>query len=210
MGAGQVPIIVIEHCEDTLSPWILLEYRHVSQIFGKERVWFTNVNERYHRILFKYGTPYSESVVSMVLRGFIKAGEVAVLDPRSSERLTYNDLISYKYIVIGGILGDFPPRGRTYALITSRMPGVRAYNIGEGQYSIDGAAYYIYYMATHGGDQGFQYVDGVYIRHGDLEIRLPFRYPLVNGRPLLAEGLEYFLINRRLPEYIRREIFGDS
>lgn len=209
MNADAIPVIIIEHCEDAMSPWILLEYRHVSKIFGKERVWFTNVNERYHRILSKYGSPFSESVIDMVLRGFIKAGEIAVLDPRSGEKLTYRDLIRYKFIIIGGILGDFPPRGRTSELITSRLPEVKSYNIGEGQYSIDGAAYYVYYMATHGGDQGFQYVDGVRIRHGDLEIRLPFRYPLVDGRPLLAEGLEYFLINRKMPEYIRREMLGD-
>jgi len=201
------PFVVIEHCEGALSPWLILEYRHASMIYGRERLVFTNVPRRYHRLLSKYGTVLSESVVDLVLAGRVSPERVVVLDPAAPEALEYRHLLGVEYVVIGGILGDHPPRGRTRLYITSRMPGgVRAFNIGEGQYSIDGAVYYVEYLWRNRGLQGFEYTDGVRVETDFGEVYLPFRYPLVNGKPLLADGLDYYLKYRRLREDIWREI----
>lgn len=156
-----------------------------------------------------YGRVFEKSIVELIKEGVVEAETTIVLDPRASQTLTYDDLSSSKYVVIGGILGDNPPRGRTQLLITNRMPpGVRSFNIGDGQYSIDGAVYFISYMWHHRGLNGFTYVDGVSISTDYGEIFLPFRYPVVNGKPLLADGLEYYLKFRRLSEEIWREITG--
>ncbi|MGC8982208.1 MAG: hypothetical protein ACP5KA_00405 [Desulfurococcaceae archaeon] len=205
--AVKKPVVIIEHCEPEFSPWLILEYRHASTIYGRDFIWFTRVPSRYHRLLAKYGKVRSESVVELVNRGELAAERVIVLDPRSHEPLSYESLASAEYVVVGGILGDHPPRGRTWVEITSKMPrGVRAFNIGEGQYSIDGAVYYVEYMWRNKGNSGFQYVDGVYVETESGYVYLPFRYPLVNGKPLLAEGLEYYLKFRKLPEHVWREI----
>jgi len=201
------PYIVIEHCEDELSPWLILEYRHASKIYGRDKLMFTRVPRRYHRLLSKYGEVREESVVELVSSGSINPSAVIVLDPRAAETLDYKHLLETKYVVVGGILGDHPPRGRTWLYITSRMPsGVRAFNIGERQYSIDGAVYYVDYLWRNKGLEGYRYVDGVVVESEHGEIYLPFRYPVVNNKPLLAEGLEYYLKYRRLRDDIWREI----
>lgn len=205
------PIIVIEHCEKDLSPWLLIEYRHASIIIGRDRLWFTNTPSKYHKILSRYGVVREESIVKLVWMGLVNPSEVIVLDPQAPTPLTYDKLVSARYVVIGGILGDHPPRGRTKMLITDRMPkGVFAYNIGDGQYSIDGSVYYVKYMLDHKGLDGYRYVDGVEINTGSSVIYLPYRYPIVNGKPLISRELIYYLTHRALPEEVWSEIKNTS
>lgn len=201
------PVVVIEHCETKLSPWLLLEYRHASIVYGRDYLWFTNVPQRYHRVLSRYGRTLSESVVELLRSGVFKPEQTIVLDPKADRALAFEDLSIAEFVVIGGILGDHPPRGRTWLYITSRMPpGVRAFNIGNGQYSIDGAVYYVEYMWRNKGVEGFKYVDCVVIETDTGEVYLPFRYPVVNGKPLLADGLEYYLKYGKLRDDIWEEI----
>lgn len=200
------PFIVIEHCEKELSPWIVLEYRHSSLVYGRDFLFFTNIPPRLHKILGKYGRVFSDSVIELIERGEIPSRETIILDPLAEKRLTYSDLVSAKYIVIGGILGDHPPKGRTRELITSRLRDVRSFNIGDGQFSIDGAVYYVNYVWDNGGETGLKYIDGVTLSFGVREIRLPFRYPVVNGKPLMAEGLDHYLLTGKIPDHIWREL----
>jgi ribosome biogenesis SPOUT family RNA methylase Rps3 len=201
------PVIIIEHLEESMSLWIILEYRSSSIIYGRENLWFTNIPERYHRVIGKYGKTYCESLVDLVRRNYISVNEILILDPLAGEKLTYKDLLSYKYIVIGGILGDHPPRGRTYKLLTSRLEGVEARNIGDGQYSIDGAVYYVDHLWRNKSMEGFKYVDGVEFDtiYGS-KVYLPFRYPIVSGKPLLAPGLIEYLTGKELPREILEEL----
>ena len=205
------PLIVIEHLESELRPWLLLEYRHASIIYGRSHVVFTNVPSKYASILSKYGRVIHESIVELVARGEVGAGDLVVLDPRAKSSLTYEELLKAKYVVIGGILGDHPPRGRTHSYITSRLPrGVKAFNIGDGQYSIDGAVYYVNYLWTNRGLNGYEYIDGIYVETNQGHVYLPFRYPLVNGKPLLADGLEYYLKYRKVRDDIWAEILSQK
>ncbi len=198
--------IIIEHLEDEFAPWILLEYRHSSLIAGRDMILFTNIPDRYHRILERYGTVSSESIVNLVSSGIIKGEDLVVLDPKAQRRLEREDLYG-KYVVIGGILGDHPPRGRTWELLTRKLLdyGVITRNIGEGQYSIDGAVYYVVELWRNKLD-GFRFVDGVDIETPHGKIHLPFRYPVVNGKPLLAPGLVEYLVHGRIPREILEEI----
>jgi ribosome biogenesis SPOUT family RNA methylase Rps3 len=201
------PVVIIEHCEDSLSPWIILEYRHASMIYGRDYLLFTNIPAKYQKILSKYGRVREESVVELVNGGEIPVESLIILDPKASSTLEYSDLASAEYVVVGGILGEHPPRGRTWMYITSRMPiGARAFNIGDGQYSIDGAVYFVNYLWLNKGVSGYQYIDGVRVETEGGEIYLPYRYPVVGGKPLLADGLEYYLKYRRIRDDIWREI----
>ncbi len=198
--------VVIEHLEEELRPWIFLEYRHVSLIFGKENTIYTNIPNKYHRILNKYGYVYSMSIIDIIKKGIIKPYEAIILDPWAEKELTIHDLDNIKYVIIGGILGDHPPRKRTPKLLSSKLPEVEKRNIGKGQYSIDGAAYYVYYLYKNRTMNNYEYVDGVIINTVNGYIKLPFRYPVVNGKPLLAPGLIEFLTKGRLPRKILEEI----
>ncbi len=204
------PIIVIEHLEEALSPWLILEYRHASAIAGRENLVFTNVPPNYTRLLSRYGRVVNESVVRLVKSGVLKASEVIILDPNASRRIEYEDFLRARYFVVGGILGDHPPRGRTYANITSKLPECEARNIGEQQFSIDGTVYYIMYLFRNRGIAGLGFVDGVTVETDHGYVYLPYRYPLVEGRPLLAPGLEYYIRYRRLPPEIAEEIYGEG
>lgn len=207
MEAGRKPIIIIEHCEDGLSPWIILEYRHASIIYGRENLLFTNIPRKYHKILAKYGRVEEASIIDLVNNGVIPASQVIILDPKAREELKYTHLLEAKYVVVGGILGDYPPRGRTWEFITSKMPPtVKAFHIGEGQYSIDGTVYYVHYLWSNKSLEGYQYIDGLKIETDYGEVYLPYRYPVANGKPLLADGLEYYLKYRKIRDDIWSEL----
>lgn len=199
------PVIIIEHLEKRLGLWIFLEYRHSSLMVGRKRLWFTNVPKRYYSLLKRYGYVYEESIVELVSRGIVPRDKIIILDPDAEKPLEYSDLEG-SYIVIGGILGDHPPRKRTKKLLTQRLPGVKTRNIGNGQYSIDGAVYYVQYLWENRTLSGFRYIDGVTIETHNGYIRLPFRYPLKNNKPVIAPGLIEYLTGKPLPEHILKEI----
>ncbi len=199
------PTIVIEHLEPEMSLWILLEYRHAGLIVGdRDMLWFTNIPARYKKILDKYGRVYEKSILELVPQE-----KIVILDPQAEKPLTYDDLLG-KYVVIGGILGDYPPRGRTKELLSSRAPRAEKRNIGEGQYSIDGTVYYVMYLWKHGSMNEFKYVDGVKINTNEGHIFLPFRYPVEDNRPILAPGLKEYLLSKRVPDHILKEISSNE
>jgi len=201
------PVIIIEFLEEKLTPWLLLEIRHASIIYGREYLWITNTPVKYQRLLSRYGYVYSDSVIDLVSNNRINAGDVIVLDPIASKPLEYLDLVRFKFVVIGGILGDHPPQRRTHKYITSKLPSnINARNIGDNQYSIDGSVFYVNYMLINKSMSNYKYVDGVLLKRDDREIYLPFRYPVVNGKPLLTPGLEEYLFTGEIPDYIRKEL----
>lgn len=203
------PVIMIEHLEEEMSIWLVLEYRHASMIYGRDNLVFTNVPSKYHRLINRYGRVINESIIELVRRGDINPSELIVLDPSAQEPLTYVDLIESKYVVIGGILGDNPPRGRTRKLLTNNLGAVKARNIGDKQYSIDGTVFYVNYLFEKGGIKGFKYIDGVEIVTNHGSITLPYRYPIDRDNIVIADGLIEYLVKGSLPERIARELFNE-
>ncbi|MEM4532691.1 MAG: SAM-dependent methyltransferase [Desulfurococcaceae archaeon] len=204
------PIVIIEHLEEYISIWLFLEYRSSSLIYGKEYLWFTNIPFKYNRLLSKYGRVFNKSIIELINDQFIKSNEVIILDPSSSKNLEYGDLIKYKYVVIGGIMGDHPPRGRTKKLISDKLPVVETRKIGDKQYSIDGSVYYVNYMWNHRDMSSYRYVDGVELTGESGSIYLPYRYPLEEGKPRITPGLVDYLLYGKLHDSIRREIFEEN
>jgi len=174
---------VIEHLEPRLSKWVLIEYEHASLIVGKDNLAFTNV-KRGFKTLEKLGKVYRESAVEL----FDNEG-VIVLDPRADKLLEPSDFNDVESVVVGGILGDHPPRGRTFTLITSKMRRARARSLGNRQFSIDGAIYMALKVAQGVELSDIPVADSLTLKCGDLEIYLPFSYPLVNGKPVISPKL---------------------
>ncbi len=181
--------VVVEHLEPCLSPWVLIEYSYVSELF-KGRVVFTNVVKREHaEALSKLGEVLSDSITNLA-----SSHEVIVLDPKAEEVLKPEDLNNAEYVVIGGIMGSHPPEGRTWKYITSRMPNAKPRNIGPHQFTIAGTAYIIKKVEEGKRVHEIPYVLG--LKHlkklgkdVELEIELPYAFPLnENGEVVLPKN----------------------
>jgi ribosome biogenesis SPOUT family RNA methylase Rps3 len=186
------PLIVVEHLEPELSEWLFAEYAHAAEITGG-RLLITNVklnNER--RRLSRICEVRKESVAEIFM-----PRELLVLDPRARRRLRTEDMSRVSAAVIGGILGDDPPQGRTRRLLTEKLPGCIPRNIGRGQFSIDGSVYIVREVAAGRRLEDIQTVQDVEIPLEEgLSIILPFSYPVVGEKPLISE---------RLVRYLRRK-----
>lgn len=186
-------IFVIEHLEPEVSKWLLFEYMHASEIVGKEKLWFTNVKRvEDSKKLQPLGRVCSERAFEL-----FTPSKVIVLDPKASLSLKPSDFEGKEAVIIGGILGDHPPQGRTSRLLTATLPGAIVRNIGKVQFSIDGAIYVAKLVSEGTPLEAIPVKKGLKIKLDDKgEIYLPYAYPIKNGKPL---------INPKLIEYLRSE-----
>jgi ribosome biogenesis SPOUT family RNA methylase Rps3 len=196
------PLIVIENLEEYPSKWLLAEYRHAARLAGGRLV-ITNA-QKCCSIFSGIAKCYELSIVELEGVLYSRQENVIVLDPKADQRLSPSEAASAEVIVVGGILGDHPPRGRTKALLSSRLPRALKRSLGSHQLSIDGAVYVAAKVA-----EGME-LDEIELtvnptvkigmgEYGEVEVELPYAYPLVEGRPLvsseviglLARGLGY-------------------
>ncbi|RLF91924.1 hypothetical protein DRN82_01300 [Thermococci archaeon] len=179
-----MPYLVIEHLEE-ISEWLLLEYKHVAQWWGDNLI-FTNVRPEERKILSEIGSVITESITRLP---FDKS-KVILLDLQAKEELKPEDIEEDTIIVVGGILGDAIPRGRTKEFITSKMPGVRVRHIGRPQFSIDGASIVAKLIADGKRLEEIEYEENPTIKLDDFsEITLHYAIPKLNGKLLLTPGL---------------------
>ncbi len=178
---------IIEHLEPEVYPWCILEYRHISQIVGKENLIFTNVPPHEHHKLQEYGEVKTESVKQLTFK------RVCVLDPFAKETLAPSD--TFEYYLFGGILGNFPMEKRTEKELTQHLKQFSARNIGEKQMSTDTAVLVVHKIVDEKTPlQKMKFVDEIEIEleEGYSQI-LPYRYLIVDGKPVLPEGLIAYL-----------------
>ena len=200
-------LFVIEHLEK-LSPWVFFEYENSSKIVGGNNLLITNVkDESEEKELRKIANVSSRSVKDLVKTEF-KNYRVIVLDLKAEEQLKPEDFTDKTIVVIGGILGDHPPRERTYKYITKHMiplKNVIIRNLGKEQLTIDGSAYVAYRISQGVKLENLEYVYGLKITRkiGSIshEIYLPYKYPVVNGKPL---------VNEKLLKYLQKGIVVDE
>ncbi|WP_456365442.1 hypothetical protein [Thermococcus sp.] len=179
-----MPYLVIEHLEE-ISEWLRLEYRHVSEWWGDKLI-FTNVPSNEREELAKFGSVLTESVT----RFPFDRSKLIVLDLQAEEELKPEDIDEGTAIVIGGILGDAVPRGRTREFITSRMEGVKVRHIGKPQYSIDGAGIVAKLIADGKRLEEIEYEENPTVKLDEFsEITLHYAVPKLSGRLLLTPGL---------------------
>ena len=101
---------ILEHLEKRLYTWCLLEYEHISQLVGKEKLIFTNIKTEKQKAKLKpFGQVESKSVINLGLNN----EKVCILDPFAPKTLTSEDGKRFEYFIFGGILGDYPMRART-------------------------------------------------------------------------------------------------
>ncbi len=193
------PLIVIEHLEDIVSKWLWAEYKHAANI-AKDKLVLTNAHSGLCGLVIReLKIPcYSESIVKLQGVLYSTPEKVVILDPQAKDTLKPHEARRADIIVVGGILGDHPPRGRTRQLLSSRMPKSLKRNIGKWQFSIDGAVYIALEIVKGRSLEEIPVVKGykLIVRWDynlDIEVELPYAYPLVNGKPLLAPELPRLL-----------------
>lgn len=177
-------VYILEHLDAELFAWSLIEYKRISKFVGKDNLWFTNIEEKDKKKLEKYGKVFTESVKNMNLK------DTCILDPEATETLSPEDKSRFKYIIIGGILGDYPAKKRTEELITLFMPTSAKRDLGKEQLSTDNAAYVAHEILSGTPLSKIKFIDNPEIEVNEIEsVILPFRYPLVNGKALMSKQI---------------------
>ncbi|MEI6731459.1 MAG: SAM-dependent methyltransferase [archaeon] len=181
-------IFIIEHLEPELGEWSLIEYKHISKIVGPKHLWFTNVPEKDVKKLKKLGKVLSAPLRQIGLKRMI------ILDPEAPSLLTPDDALNHEYIILGGILGDYPPRKRTQQELTCYFPEAETRNIGKVQMSTDNAVYTAQQILHGIPFSKLKFQDNITIQLNKIEsVDFPFRYNVVNGKPLFSPELIKYL-----------------
>jgi len=196
------PKIVVEHLEPKLSAWLLFEYENASKLLGKN-VLFTNVKSRRAREkLRRFGGVERRSVLDI-----FPNEKLAILDPRAKRALAPRDFDGNTVAVVGGILGEHPPRGRTRAFLASKAPKAKTRNLGHEQFTIDSAVYVTKTIMGGKKISAIPLTRGLILRvklkpSGVYEVELPYVYPLVKGSPLVSKKLLKYLTGTQNPEIL--------
>ena len=184
---------IIEHLEPKLWPWCLIEYKNISKIVGKNNLFFTNIKRHDVRKLKKYGKVITKSVKNISL------ANCCVLDPEAKKELSPRETKKFNYFIFGGILGDNPPRKRTKSELTKFIKNPEARNIGKKQLSTDSAVYVAEQIISGKKLSEIPFQDSVEIEINEIEsVILPYRYPLINGKPNISKELVRYLIKNPL------------
>jgi len=191
------PKIVIEHLEPKLSTWLLFEYENSSKLL-KKNILFTNVKSRRTKErLMRFGKVKRRSVLDI-----FSHKKLVILDPHAKKVLAPKDLSRDTIAVVGGILGEHPPRGRTKALLTTKAPNAKTRNLGREQFTIDGAVYIIKKIIEDKKISAIPTKHGLILRaklkpSGVYEVELPYAYPVVAGKPIISEKLVHYLMKNK-------------
>ncbi len=177
---------IVEHF-GKLYKWSLIEYRHVSKIVSKKNLIFTNIKTSVAKEkLACLGTVCKESFEHSNFKN------CCILDPSASKVLTPKEAKRFSYLVFGGILGQYPRKRRTQMLGKSLKIPRR--NLGQKQMATDNAVYVAKQIVEGVPLKKLKFQDRLAIKlNKGLEVLLPYRYVLVDEKPLITEELISFL-----------------
>ncbi|KAK9451987.1 SAM-dependent RNA methyltransferase [Limtongia smithiae] len=188
---------VIEHMEDGIFPWVVLEYAAVSHDVGGENFHLTSLSpslmESLPKELAAPGVVQATTTEIINLPGvreLAEQGRVCLLDPAAEKDLCPEDAVNFDWFVFGGILGDHPPRDRTGEL---RKYGFQGRRLGSVQMTTDTAIRVVKIVIQ---DQvpldKVPYTDFPELRWNAHEsTEMPFRYVKdeTTGEPIMPKGM---------------------
>ena len=182
---------IIEHLENEIYEWCLIEYENISKYVGKENLIFTKTNSSK---LKKFGKVEPKSVVDLNLK------RACLLDPKAKKMLSPPDVNNFDYFIFGGILGDFPEQGRTEKYLTSKLKNVEVRNLGSVQMSTDTAVLVAKMILDGKNFNDIKFIDSpnIPIKKGKYieELNLPYRYVSKNNKPIISPKLIKYLKNK--------------
>lgn len=188
---------IIEHLEPKLWEWCLIEYSHISELVGKENLWFTNIKKSSERKkLTKLGLVFMESIKD--LKKEINFKLACVLDPEASETLNPEDAREFEFFIFGGILGDYPPKKRTKKELTKFIPEAQIRNIGKKQMSTDNAVFTVKQIVDGKDFEKLEFIDKISVKINNFEsVDLPYRYNSINGKPFMSPKIIDYLKKKK-------------
>ena len=186
-------IFIIEHLEPEIFEWCLIEYKNISLTVGKNNLWFTNIKtDKNKDILEPYGQVFLQSVKDL------KLDNVCVLDPTVQRTLDISEARLFNYFIFGGILGDYPPKQRTRAELTSIIPDAQVRNIGTEQMSTDNAVLVVSEIVKGRKFEELQFQDTIEIEINEVEsVQLPYRYRVIDMKPFVSAELVDYLKKKK-------------
>ena len=182
-------IFAVEILEPFISKWMFIELAHASQIVGRDRFWVFNVRRECEaEALAGIASRVERASIVSLGEELSKEFNVIILDPLATQPLSPQDFTEKTLVVVGGIMGDHPPRGRTRRELTEKFTGrCLERNIGQGQFTIDGAIYVAYKVSRGATLEELRFVNGLRLKHGDVEVYLPYSYPVEEGSVVISE-----------------------
>ena len=173
---------VIEHF-GRLYKWSLIEYKHISNLVPKKNLIFTNIKTpEAKKKLAGLGTVYKKSFEHLNLK------DCCILDPSANKPLTPPRAKKFSYLIFGGILGQHPRKGRT-AIVGEGLKIPRR-NLGKKQMATDNAVYVAKRIVEGVPIEKIKVQDGLKLKLNErLEVILPYRYVIVNSKPLISKEL---------------------
>ena len=183
-------IFIIEHLEPRVWNWCKIEYKSISDIVGKENLWFTNI-KRKNKYLEGLGKVFKQSVRELGLK------EACVLDPEAKEMLTPKDSEKFKYFIFGGILGDYPPKKRTKKELTQFL-NFETRHIGKKQFPTDNAVLVVKKISQGRRFEDMEFKENLNIPVNEfLSVDLPFLYVVEDGKPFIRPAIVNYLKKKK-------------
>ena len=177
------PKYIIEHLEEELYEWCILEYNSISGIVGKENLIITNIKSPEDREkLSKIADAREESVLEL------KPEKACLLDMDAEKELSPEDKSKFGWLVFGGILGDFPPQKRTMKFLAGLNAEKR--HLGKAQMPTDNAV--LAAKMIMGGKKlsEIKFIDSPSFKVEEgLDLELPFRFVEINGKPFISKEI---------------------
>lgn len=182
---------IIEHLEEELYSWCVLEYTHISKIVGKENLIITNIKQQDVDKIKHLAQIETKSIKELKRENMT----ICILDPFAKKKLIPEDSSKFTHFLFGGILGDHPMKKRTEKELTNFLKEYEARNIGDKQMSTDTAVLVCHKIL----DQKIpfnklEFQDGIEIElEPGYSNQFPFRYLKENGKIVFTPGLKEFL-----------------
>jgi ribosome biogenesis SPOUT family RNA methylase Rps3 len=182
------PVLAIEHCESTLSEWLVLEYTHAATLWDGDLV-FTRVTEKKTiQFLLKLGR-----IEKKKAKDVFSNKRCIILDPQAKKPLSSRDCRTFDVIIIGGLLGYEKPKGRTKKMISDET-SFETRHLGALQLSIDGAVFVTKAICLGLKLKEIEIAREIEIIHDSVHSTiLPFGYPVINNTPMITPGLVEYL-----------------
>ncbi|PFH36289.1 hypothetical protein BESB_044810 [Besnoitia besnoiti] len=104
---------LVENIEDEIEQWCSLEYEHICQVVGEDRVVFTNIlNSDIPEVRKKYKAKFMTDSIGQ-LKEDLAWEKAVLLDMDAEQTLAPGDAKDFELCVFGGILGNVPSDDRT-------------------------------------------------------------------------------------------------
>lgn len=180
---------IVEHMEEGLSEWVIMEYRHMISQVGKGNLILSGLSST---TIDSAPSDIAEGAVltSKTVLELTEKHKVLLLDPASPQEMSPEDGLpdaGFEFLLFGGILGDDPPQDRTKLL---RVQGFATRHLGNHQMTTD-TAVMVSKKIFEGARLGeIPFIDRPDIVLGKNErVEMPFRYiKEANGQPKVPPG----------------------